>query len=167
MSALDLEQGDEERAEEIERKQSSTPRRVTRPSSSSGTRKKSTSTRPTAAQKLDTEIASRLERTFDRIIEALEERDDTELATAMREDKAAMSRGMVSLTRNVTPLRGPLLMLLNLIEPLLAFGRVGKILVTRFAARRARVMAEREAAMTPQGPVPVPEPETAQPWYEH
>jgi hypothetical protein len=165
---LDLEQGDAKLADDIDKKIEAQVKSQRKSSSSRSTssKKASSSTRSTAAQRTDTEIVSRLDRTFDRIIVALQERDDDELASAISEDKDAMSRGIVSLTRNVKPLRNPLLMVLNLVEPLLAFGRVGKILLTRWAARRARVMAEREAEAARAPSVPL-QPEQAQPWYDN
>lgn len=96
--------------------------------------------------KIEAELRERFQAVFARISESLEGRDDLELATAIREEAAAMSGGIVSLTRQFTALRAPLLALLALIEPILAFGRVGRILLGRLATRRAQAAAEREMA---------------------
>ena len=104
---------------------------------------------------METELLSRIERICDRIAEVLDARGDDELAYAIREDKTAMGQGLVSLTGNVKFLRGPLLMMLNLVEPGLAFGRVLRILYFRFADRQARIHAEREQAAAEAQPSPV------------
>jgi hypothetical protein len=106
----------------------------------------------TATDKLDRELNSRLLEAFDQVVEWREARGDEELATAITEDKDKMSRGLVSLTHAVTPLRQPLLVFLGFVEPILAFGRVGRILGGRFIERRQRIMEERAAmqGMTPE-----------------
>jgi hypothetical protein len=80
-------------------------------------------------------------------------RGDDELAEALREERHAMSQGLVSLTATLTLLRLPLIVFMALIEPMLAFWRVGRLLVYRFLAWRERRVAavreqqaEREAA---------------------
>lgn len=174
MSALDLDVGDPERAERIaaradeiekERNKRTTGRR---PDTSKG---KSTSTsRATAARsaaaKAETELLSRLERTFDRIVSALQDRDDVELATVIEEDKEAMSRGLVSVTRTVSWLRSPLIMSLNLVEPVLAFGRVTRILFLRFVERRQRILTEQQMQQQAQNQAAA-QPEVATPWYDN
>jgi len=170
--SLDLDKGDAKLADDIDKKieQQVKSQRQQKPrASSQSASKKSSSpgTRRTKEQIADSEVSARLERTFDRIIDALEQRDDEELATVMSEDKEAMSRGIVSLTKSVKPLRNPLIMVLNLVEPILAFGRVARILFLRFAERRARVMAEREAEAARAPRVPTMEPQQAQPWYDN
>jgi len=82
---------------------------------------------------------------FDQVVEWREARDDEELATAISEDKDKMAKGLVSLTHVVQPLRGPLLIFLGFVEPVLAFGRVGRILGERFIMRRQRIAEERAA----------------------
>jgi hypothetical protein len=168
--SLNLEQGDEKLADDIDKRieqevkaQRKSPPRTVRKDTDKA---KSTSGRRTKEQIDNDQIAAQVARTFDRIVKALEDREDEELATVIEEDKDAMSRGIVSLTRNVKQLRKPLIVVLNLIEPLLAFGRVGRILLLRFAERRARVMAEREMAAAQQAPPSTMEPQTAQPWYD-
>jgi hypothetical protein len=86
--------------------------------------------------KVATEISSRLDRLFDRIAQWRESREDEELASAVREDTEMMVSGVVSLTGSFPFLRTPLIMLLSILEPLLAFGRVVRILVGRWMARR-------------------------------
>lgn len=142
---LDLETGDSSRADPATERNARRRRRGTSGSSSS-----SSSTGARAEAKVETEIRSRLDRVFDRIAKAREARGDDELVEAIREDSDAMAQGFISLTSNIVPLRVPLLMLLNLLEPLLAFGRVGRILAGRLLTRRERRQAEREQAAAEQ-----------------
>jgi hypothetical protein len=93
---------------------------------------------PGRPPKAETELASRLDRVLERITSRLEERGDDELATAMREGGAAMAGGLTDLTRFAPAIRMPLLLILGLIEPVLAFGRVGRILSGRLLGRRER-----------------------------
>ena len=142
---LDLEHGDPERAEEVAEK---TERKFGRASVKKGNtspRRPSGTKRPTAADRVENGLFERCVAVFDRIANTLEARNDDELANAIREDKGAMSTGLVSLTRNVKPLRSPLIIILNLVEPALAFGRVGRILIMRVQIRRAQRIAEWEA----------------------
>lgn len=156
MSELDLEHGDEAAAEEITKSQA-LQRNIAaaKGRSSKSTRGKtssSTAGRPTAAEKREGELKARILGTFDRIARALEERDDEELAIVFREDGSAMAQGLVSLTHNFVPLRKPLLFLLNGVEPLLAFGRLGRVLFGRARNWRLRKLEERaewEASQTP------------------
>lgn len=148
--SLDLEEGDEALADAspAERRRAARlaaakEKNAKRDSSKSSSRR---STRTVSGEKVEAELMSRLGRTFDRIAKALDARGDDELAHAIREDSDAMSQGLVSLTSNVKLLRSPLLMSLNLIEPVLAFGRVFRILFGRWNARQARLAMEREVA---------------------
>lgn len=92
----------------------------------------------------DTETRSRLDRVFDRLAKARDAREDPELAEVIREDADAMAAGFVSLTHNVPFLRMPLIMFLNVLEPVLAFNRVARILFIRAMQRRAERMTEQE-----------------------
>ena len=98
---------------------------------------------------VDAEVRSRLERTFDRIIKSRRSHDDEELATVIEEDAEAMTQGIVDATTGIPFLRSPLLMALNVIEPVLAFSRVGRILFYRFLERRARKSQERHQQENP------------------
>lgn len=89
-----------------------------------------------ADERVATEIHSRFSRFLDRVAEWRDARDDDELAQVVREDNDMMSQGIVSLTNSFNPLRGPVIMFLNIIEPVLAFGRVVRILISRWFARR-------------------------------
>jgi actin-like ATPase involved in cell morphogenesis len=154
MSNLDLEIGDEERAnkladEEAERATKSKPRG--RPQGSTDKKPRTTRSSVTPSRdRIDSEIQSRLERVLTRIAQTLENRNDEELATIVREDTTAMSGGIVSLTHNVKPLRSPIIMALNLVEPLLAFGRLGGVLFRRLRERQEIRRAEWEAAQAAQ-----------------
>lgn len=125
---LDLEKGDASRASSREERRS----------------RRTSST--TAARKTDNEVDGRLHRTFERIAAAREARGDEELADVIREDSDAMAQGFTSLTANVPFLRMPLIMGLNILEPALAFSRVGGILLGRFFERRQRRAMEAAAA---------------------
>ena len=60
-----------------------------------------------------------------------------------------MSQGLVSLTATLTPLRLPLIVFMSLVEPVLAFWRVGRILALRllnWRERRIVAMQEQQAA---------------------
>jgi hypothetical protein len=113
--------------------------------------------RPSGAQQrrqAGTRLEARLEEVFERIGTSLvnrreyEQRSDLpfneELGVAIIEDRALMAGGLVNLTRRVKPLRPPLLMALEAMEPLLAFGRVIGIALRR--ARQARQDALDQAA---------------------
>lgn len=97
-------------------------------------------TRASATQ--EKELKGRLSACFDRISEALTERGDEELAELVRDDAAVMAQGLVSLTRPFRALRTPLLAFVAIIEPLLAFGRVMRVLAERWQARRFQRAAE-------------------------
>lgn len=153
MPEIDLENGDPDRAERIakvrgDQEAGQARSRAARASSKSeksdkpsATKAKSSSTGTT-----DANLKSRLRDAFVRLADQRETKDDTELSLALREEADAMAQGLVSLTRNITPLRFPLLFVLNFLEPVLAFWRVGGILLGRFATRRNLIEQEREMA---------------------
>lgn len=147
--SLDLEKGDYERAEQIAKEGQERSKRVRSSrggdSSGGGSSSKSSGSK-TASQRTDTDLVSRLDSAFSRLAEQLAAREDHELAEAIVQDKEAMSKGLVSLTRGVKFLRTPLVVVLNFLEPVLAFWHVGGILLGRFIERRQRVMAERQQA---------------------
>lgn len=93
----------------------------------------------------DSVVRDQLTRAFNGLANAREARGDEELAEAFREEGDAMTEGFVALTTNVKPLRMPVIILVNVLITLLAFGRVGSILLNRLADRRARRQAEAEA----------------------
>ena len=147
---LDLDEGDADAAERIARTKES------KVSGSGGSRSNrsrsgSKSSSKSGSQRSDTDLVSKLSAAFDRIADQLEIRGDSELATALHEDKQKLAQGIVSLTRAVKFLRAPLVILVAIIEPILAFWRVGSILARRAIERRERVMAER-AAQAEQAP---------------
>lgn len=98
----------------------------------------------------ETEVRHHLGRAFDGLAKNRETRNDPDLAEAIREEGDAMTEGFVALTENVPPLRLPIVIILNVLITLLAFGRVGGILWERFKIRRAERQAEREQE-TPGG----------------
>lgn len=108
-------------------------------SSSSGDKKQSSD--------LLGEIQSQLNDVWDRIAEWREARDDHELANVIREDAPMMTRGTMGLASRFALIRLPLLITLSIIGPVLAFGRVGRILRERFVSRQhARAEARAAAA---------------------
>src|SRR5215469_6955122 len=123
---LNLEHGDPSRSEQ---------RRRRRTAGDSGESK-------TSDKALDRELHSRITDAFDQVVEWRQARDDEELATAISEDKDKMAKGLVSLTHVVAPLRQPLVIFLGFVEPVLAFGRVGRILGGRWFARREQNAAD-------------------------
>lgn len=108
-----------------------------------GGRPKGSKTDPTKAE--ESKLRGQLDRTLERLAEALEGRDDDELATAIREDAKAIASGLIGLTRQLAPARRILIVAVALAEPALAFGRIGRILLGRLAARQQR-RAEAQAA---------------------
>lgn len=139
---LDLERGEPDRS-------SSRTERARR-------RRQNTADKETPATGVsDGVVREQLTRAFNGLANSREARGDSELADAFREEGDAMTEGFVALTDNVKPLRMPLIIILNIGITLLAFGRVGNIILNRIAERRARRQAEREAmaGMTPDEPV--------------
>lgn len=124
---LDLERGDPDRADDRKRRRRS-----------GGGDAKPADT----SAKLDHELHTRMIEAFDQTVEWRAARGDDELAAAIDEDKDKMARGLVSLTHVLVPLRRPLLIFLGFVEPVLAFGRVGRILGERFYARRQNIAQE-------------------------
>jgi hypothetical protein len=126
------------------------------------TAKKSHHRQPGRPPKAEAELASRLDRVLGRIGDRLDERGDEELSNAIREDGKAMAGGIVDLTRFTPALRVPFLLILGLVEPVMAFGRVGRILAGRIGERRLEremaAQAEAAAAAEYVGGVPVQEP---------
>jgi hypothetical protein len=112
------------------------------------------------------ELRGRLGDVFERLAEWLEGRGDAELAGIIREDSKAMVGGLVSLTRPAAWLRPPMLAALSVVEPVLAFGRVFRVLGGRWVARRERIALERqEAELAAQfAAEQEAEAEPAQPW---
>lgn len=144
--SLDLDEGDPERAEMSPADRRRAARQAADENKSSGSTRGTTRSKSASARdKVEAELTLRLDRAFDRIAKAVETRGDDELAAVIREDSEAMGQGLVSLTRSVKLLRGPLLFMLNLIEPVLAFGRIGRILFIRFRERQYRIQQERAA----------------------
>lgn len=126
--SLDLEVGDEAMAEEAQSRQAAR--------SASREKRKEPGVRAQAAeQRSENELSRRLEEAFGRIAEQLLIRGDDELGDAITEDKGKMAKGLVSGTRRIPFLRGPLTIALDLAEPFLAFFRVGRIVFTRAYGR--------------------------------
>lgn len=105
---------------------------------------------PKPSTKDDKDLRDRLSACFYRIAEHLDAREDDELAEIIREDAEVMAAGLVSLTRPLKPVRTVVLVLAGVVEPLLAFQRILRVLGRRFAERRMRV----ERDMTEVQPEP-------------
>ena len=97
-------------------------------------------------QRAESELVSRLYNCFERIANALRDRGDHELAEAVEEDAQVMAAGLVSMTKPIAVLRTPLVILVALVEPLLAFGRIFRIIAGRIMVRRAERQQEVEYA---------------------
>lgn len=101
----------------------------------------------------DAGLRKKLNDCLERIADTLEVREDEELSALIREDADVIAAGLVSLTRPFQVLRVPLLALVAVVEPALAFGRIGRILLGRWADRRAaRAQARTEAEGQPEVP---------------
>lgn len=154
MTDLDLNKGDLSLAEKIAAGKETPDARVAKKATTSGgaTRQRNSTARKVAASK-DDQLTQRLLTALDKIADQLEAREDHELATAIREEREPMVRSVVSLTKGITFLRRPLVVAVSLLEPVLAFWRIGRILGGRFITRRQRMVAERQAAMQEHEPV--------------
>lgn len=101
---------------------------------------------PARSEVPEGEVRHQFMRAFDGIAKARDAKGDTELADAIREEGDAMTEGFVTLTDTIKPARLPVIIGLNIAIVLLAFGRVGGILLYRLQERRARKQAERDEA---------------------
>lgn len=125
------------------------------------------------ARHRDTEagIRERLHAIFSRLADAREGRGDVELAAMIREDSRAMVEGLLSVVRRAPGLAGVITGALAVLEPLIAFGRIARLLGGRFADRRAAAYEDAPEYVQPvedeATPVEAPveeETPTAQPW---
>lgn len=140
---IDLEVGEPD-ADETPAQRRRRERRAARSSDSGG----SSRSRATAGVSTDDKsVSSRLGTAFTKLADQMDAREDEELATALREESAGMTQGLVSLTSTVPILRLPLMLVLAFAEPVLAFWRVGRILFYRFLNWRERriIMAQQQA----------------------
>lgn len=114
--------------------------------SSSGSSSRTRSSTGGSSKSDDSSLVTRLDTAFVKLADQMLARGDDELAEALREERHAMSQGLVSLTATLTVLRFPLIVFMSLIEPVLAFWRVGRILIMRFFGwRERRIIAAQEA----------------------
>jgi len=90
-------------------------------------------------------LADRLLEAITRIAVALDNRSDgnSEMADALRRNGKAMADSTVNFTRKVKVLRGPLLWVLSMVEPVLAFGEVVGIAFRKFTGWRGRGTEEK------------------------
>ena len=115
--------------------------------SGSGGKKSSGSS---GGSKADGDLLSSLIEGFGNLADRLRDHDP-ELAEAFDQDKEAISKGLVSLTRTVKWLRKPLTLFVGFLQPVLAFWHVGSLLLKRVFIFRENVFASREqAGMTPE-----------------
>jgi hypothetical protein len=106
------------------------------------------------------DLGNRLGAIFERLAQSVEGRGDDELAAMIREDKAAMVGGLVSLTSRAPALAPGVLAALAIVEPLIAFGRIFRLLLRRAAWRREEAAQARdgwEYEPEPEGGVQVPQ----------
>lgn len=143
MSTIDLEKGEPEDESPSQRRRRA--RRNSDDSSSSSSSSRSSSSSK-ASDRENTSVAGRLNTALTKLADQMAARGDDELADAIREERSAMSQGLVSLTSSIPVLRVPLVLILSLLEPVLAFARVGRILFYRFLGWRQRRMEEAQQA---------------------
>lgn len=118
-------------------------------SSSTSSRKKRGGDEPAGARtrrRHEGEIRGRLTAVIETLADTLEARGDHELATAIRDDGRAIVSGLVSITRPIAWARPVILAGLGIAEPVLAFGRIFRILAGRWSDRRHAKSEERQAA---------------------
>lgn len=89
------------------------------------------------------DIRERLHAVFSRLADALEGRGDVELAGYIREDQKAMVEGLASLVKRAPGLGAPVMGTLAVLEPVIAFGRIIRLLGRRLGERRAAALEER------------------------
>lgn len=111
-----------------------TAKNAAKPSSRSS---RSSTTAKKRATATDNELKTRLTGVFDRIADAADARGDEELAEVLREDRDVMASGIVSLTRPFVVLRAPVVLLLAVVEPVMAFGRLARLAIGRVMDSRA------------------------------
>jgi hypothetical protein len=144
MTEINLETGKVEGEDEPAPKRGpGRPRKDGKPTGSGEPRKRSHK----SGANVDAEIASRTRRVIRRMADRTASHGDDELATAMREDGPTIAQGVADITKVIIPLRAPLLILLAIIEPAIAFLRVGGILAARIARRRPVV----DTVLAPNG----------------
>lgn len=90
------------------------------------------------------DIRERCERTQARLVEWLEGREDEELAMVLREDGMAMIGGLIAVCGQAAWLRTPIVAAMTIFEPLIAFGRLIRVLGGRLRDMRVRQQVERE-----------------------
>jgi hypothetical protein len=150
---LDLERGDPDAAEKIlaAGTESRAKRTAGRPK---GSTNKAKTTAATEAD--DKSLYGRLVGAFHDLSESARVRQDDELADILENRKEPMAQGLVSLTRNLRILRGPLVLLINFLEPTLAFWELGSLATRRYIERRQRILWEhqqRQQGVTEEVPV--------------
>lgn len=149
MAELDLTTGDPARAEDESTTRRRRRTRTTTPSEDTPKRER---------KSVEGEVREMCTRVFDSWARMRYAKEDTELGDAITEESGPMTEGIVTLTDSVPVFRTPLIILLYLAVTLLAFGRVGGILLSRVQERRrqAQARAEEEAAMYENGTPIIP-----------
>lgn len=146
MSAIDLETGEPESESTASARRRA--RREAASSSSSRSGSGSSSGSKGTSDRENASLTGRLDTALSKIADQVAARGDEDgLAEAIREERHVMSQSMVSLTSSLTFLRVPLVVVLSLVEPFLAFRRVGVILFARFLRWRERRIMERQQAV--------------------
>jgi len=138
MPDIDLDNGDPDAAEKILSGPSGGARRTTT------TRKKVTQNKsPRVTQEEERAFLAELKQTWVDLAEAFRE-NDPELADILDRRGAAMSNGIISVTRRVTFLRKPVVLFLAFVQPVLGFWELGSLFLGRFITRRERKAFERQ-----------------------
>jgi histone H3/H4 len=133
---IDLKTGRSTTAPREDVESTARPVRAKTSSSSSGS-----GARKTTREKAEDDVTERIEDVLTRIAEGLANRGEqwNEFSSALRQDAHKMGASIVSLTRRITVLRGPLLWVLTMVEPVLAFSRIVRLGFAQFRVwRQAR-----------------------------
>jgi hypothetical protein len=143
VSTIDLESGEPDPDESPAARR----RRERRSSSGSSGGSSSSGRSRSSSNSDDSGLVTRMDAAWVKIANQIAARGDDELAEAIIEEHHPMSVGLVSLTSTLTVFRWPLVILMALVEPLLAFWRVGRLVFIRFLGwRERRIIAAQEAA---------------------
>ncbi len=145
MTELDLDAGDPSAAEKIlSEGQAARATRTRGRSSSDSSSGKGKPKTAAFTEAEDKSLHGRLATAFQDLAETAKGREDLELADILERRKDAMAQGLVSLTRNIRVLRGPLVLLINFLEPTLAFWELATLGINRYIARQQRKRWERQ-----------------------
>jgi hypothetical protein len=114
---------------------------------------------PAATAKAEKELRERILTILGRLSETLSERGDDELSETIAEDAEVIAQALVGMTRPVRAFRKPLTIALAIIEPALAFGRLGRLFLARLTVRRRQPDDIVDGTATEEGEWPYSQPD--------